>query len=85
MLIIMVIVSIVESSYGAVLLFWQNEFSVLYTDRNTFYIATVTFLEAFAALGSMCIIWFVTFKYWETARQLNRFFRLESESEIDIE
>ena len=85
MVIIMTIVSIVELTYGIVLLFWTMKLTELKEHRNTFYIATVTFLEAFAALGSMCIIWFVTFKYWETARQLDRFIRLESASDLHDE
>ena len=78
----MTIVSILELSYGIVVLAWELKVIRYRESSNIFYIATVTFLEAFAALGSMCIIWFLTFKYWETARQLDRFVRLESASEI---
>ena len=68
MLIIMVIVSIVESSYGAVLLFWFMEVEQVKNNSYLYYISAITILIAMAEFGSLTIIWFVTFKYWETAR-----------------
>ena len=77
MVIIMTIVSIMEVCYGAVLLFWFMEVEQVKNNAYLYYISAVTILIAMADFGSLTIIWFVTFKYWETARQFSRLLRLQ--------
>ena len=86
MVIIMCNVSIMELFYGLVLLLWTPEMNKIKENKFILYTATETLLVSFADLGSMCIIWFVTFKYWETARQFSRLLRLQNaRAEVNLE
>ena len=50
--------------------------------RSTYY-AIIGGCIALHDIGVLQIIWFVTFKYWETARQFSRMIRILKASSIE--
>ncbi len=49
---------------------------MVYDENQDLYYSVIGFTVSMHDLGLLIIVWFVTFKYWETSRQFSRVIRV---------
>lgn len=73
---IVIFTSLIELMDGAILLQIITLVYKVKDLRSTLYLVLLSFSNFFYNIGMFSIIWFVSFKYWETSRQFSRIVRM---------
>ena len=82
---ILVVISLIGAIDGLVTLEVLEQGAEVYKQSKSAYYAIIGVCIGIHEVGVLQIMWFVTFKYWETARQFSRMIRILQASVIESE